>query len=71
MSNRVQHEGEYFGSSDGSPHGREKDRTLDAGAPGSLDTYDNQTGEVHDPYGGKKLGMVRVCIITPNLLVMT
>lgn len=59
-----QHEGS-LGSSNGSPRDDEKDRALaeknNSNTPGYTEAYDNQNGEVYDPYGGKKLGMVRVC----------
>lgn len=57
---------DYFGSSDGSPIGREKEKLpFDDGTRPSApaypdDVYDDREGEVVDPYGGKKLGMVRV-----------
>jgi len=64
QNGQQQHEGS-LGSSNGSPHGLEKDRALkeknDSNTPGYPEGYDNQNGEVYDPYGGKKLGMVRVC----------
>lgn len=37
-------------------------------APAYFNEQDDQTGEVYDPYGGKKLGMVRVCIMNDILL---
>lgn len=65
MVKRTQQGGSYLDSSEGSLHRHEKDTTLEgktSSAPTYPDAYDNQTGEVHDPYGGKKLGMLRVCI---------
>lgn len=65
MDQHVQqhHEGS-LGSSNGSPYGPEKDRTMgdrkERREPDYPATYNSQTGEVYDPYGGKKLGMVRV-----------
>jgi len=47
-------------------HTVKKDHTLDgnhSSAPAYQDSHDSQTGEVHDPYGGKKLGMVRTALI--------
>jgi hypothetical protein len=67
MAQRTQQERAHLGDSDGSPHSREKDHTLDgnhSSAPAYPDSHDSQTGEVHDPYGGKKLGMVRVSIVS-------
>ncbi|KAH6612403.1 transmembrane amino acid transporter protein-domain-containing protein [Boeremia exigua] len=56
-----------FGSSNDYPRGSEKGQALadrkERSEPGHSGAYDNQTGEVHDPYGGKKLGMVRTALI--------
>lgn len=66
MAQRATQNGDYFGSPDGSPNGREKekhhsDNDAHSSAPAYTDaTYNNGEGEVIDPYGGKKLGMVRV-----------
>lgn len=66
MAQHATQNGDYFGSSDGSPNGRKKeklpsDNGTRSSAPAYTDaTYDDQEGEVVDPYGGKKLGMVRV-----------
>lgn len=66
MAQRTQQERAHLGGLDGSPHSQEKDHTLDgnhSSAPAYPDSHDSQTGEVHDPYGGKKLGMVRTALI--------
>jgi hypothetical protein len=67
MAQRIQQERGHLGGSDGSPHSHEKDHTLDgkhSSTPAYPDADDDQTGEVRDPYGGKKLGMVRVSIVS-------
>jgi hypothetical protein len=66
MAQRATPNRDYFGSPDGSPNGREKekhhsDNDAHSSAPAYTDaTYNNGEGGVIDPYGGKKLGMVRV-----------
>jgi hypothetical protein len=63
----------HLGDSNGFAHGREKDVVPSesdgkgSSAPAYQEGYDNQTGDVYDPYGGKKIGMVRVCIILPSI----
>lgn len=70
MTQHLTQNGTYFGSSDGSPNGREKEKLpfndgTRPSAPAYPDAaYDSREGEVVDPYGGKKLGMVRVSIVT-------
>ena len=67
MAQRIQQERDHLSGLDGSPHSREKDHTLDgkhSSAPAYPDADDDQTGEVRDPYGGQKLGMVRVSIVS-------
>ncbi|KAJ8117655.1 hypothetical protein OPT61_g1200 [Boeremia exigua] len=62
-----QHEGRLR-TSEGSPHTLEKDRAPSDGKESTVPTYpggyDNQVGEIHDPYGGKKLGMIRLIFFT-------
>lgn len=66
MTQHANQDGDYFGSSNGSPNGREKeklpsDNDTRSSAPSHPDSaYSNREGDVIDPYGGKKLGMVRV-----------
>lgn len=62
---------DYSGSSSGSPNGCEKenlpsDNATRSSVPAYTDAvYNNQEGEVIGPYGGKKLGMVRVRAVNP------
>ena len=71
MAQRGTQPEDYFGSSSGSPDGRGKeklpsDNGTRSSAPAYTDTvYDNQEEEVIGPYGGKKLGMVRVRAVDP------
>lgn len=71
MAQQMPRNDDYFGGSNGmknTNHGREKEEIPSesdgkiSSAPAYPDAYDNDSGEVYDPYGGKKLGMVRVCI---------
>ena len=59
---------DYADSSNGIHTRREKEEYSSDGrspnVPAYSDGYDNQTGEVYDPYGGKKIGMVRVCVLS-------
>lgn len=63
----------HLGGSNGFAHGREKDTVPSesdgkgSSMPAYQEGYDNQTGDVYDPYGGKKIGMVRVCIFFPSI----
>ncbi|XPS80610.1 hypothetical protein M3J09_012560 [Ascochyta lentis] len=72
MAQQVRPNVDYFGSPNrvnGFEHSREKDDIPSqsggktSSAPAYPYSYDNQTGEVYDPYGGKKLGMVRTALI--------
>jgi hypothetical protein len=68
MARQLPHKDGYFGNSSNPTHGREKDDVPSdqserkmSSAPAYQDAHDSQTGEIYDPYGGKKIGMVRVC----------
>lgn len=65
MDHTPKHRNGMFDASDGVPTHREKDDLTSDGklssAPPYRADYDDATGEVYDPYGGKKLGMFRVC----------
>ena len=64
MAQQAPQEGGYSDSSNEIDHRRKNDDISSEDkawtAPTSADGCDNRTGEVYDPYGGKKLGMVRV-----------
>jgi hypothetical protein len=68
MAQQIPPKDGYLGDPKNLTHGREKDdipsdqseRKISS-APAYQDSHDNQTGEIYDPYGGKKIGMVRVC----------
>jgi hypothetical protein len=66
MAQPFQQNGEYFKDPNDIHSRREKDeisyegKSSTAAAPAYSDGYEAQTGEVYDPYGGKKLGMIRV-----------
>jgi hypothetical protein len=68
MAQKVHKNDDYLRGSNDVAHSREKDdipsdsEGKTPSVPAYPEGYDNQTGEVYDPYGGKKLGMVRVCI---------
>jgi hypothetical protein len=72
MAQQLSNNDGYFGNSNNVTHGREKDdipselEGKGSSAPAYPDAYDDQTGEFYDPYGGKKLGMVRVCANTSS-----
>lgn len=70
MAQQAPQEGGYFDGSDGIERRRKNDDFSSEDktwtAPTSADDYDDRTGEVYDPYGGKKLGMVRVRITNPT-----
>jgi len=67
MAQPVKKDDEYFGSSNDTHTRREKDDLSSSGksaaAPAYSEGYETQTGEVYDPYGGKKLGMIRVGVV--------
>jgi hypothetical protein len=68
MAQQIPPKDGYLGDPKNLTHRREKDdipsnqseRKISS-APAYQDSHDNQTGEIYDPYGGKKIGMVRVC----------
>jgi hypothetical protein len=65
MDRTPKHHNGAFDASDGVPTHREKDDLTSDGqlssAPAYRTDYDDTTGEIYDPYGGKKIGMFRVC----------
>jgi hypothetical protein len=68
MAQQLPNNDGYFGNPNNLQHGREKDdipsdrsEGKTSSAPAYPDAHDSQTGEIYDPYGGKKIGMVRVC----------
>lgn len=67
MDYTSKHHNGGFDASDGVPTHREKDDLASDGksssAPPYRNDYDDATGEVYDPYGGKKIGMFRVCML--------
>ncbi|KAI5365812.1 putative amino acid transporter, transmembrane domain-containing protein [Septoria linicola] len=70
MSRSMQQKSDHFDQPDDAQGRREKDDgassgdgTFGVGPPEYARTQDGMTGEVYDPYGGKKLGMMQTTLI--------